>query len=124
MPHGTTSPWEGRVRGKGMRGEDKGGMGGRTKGVWGSQQMGEGVGSGWGDVTVDAGRKRQAGRQKGRKFKMFPKTLTMIWEQIVEKTEQDSMRVAMPASTKIMTACETNKIQRFCHATIFIRYRN
>ena len=42
-----------------------------------------------------------------RKLKMFPKTLTMIWEQIVEKAEQDSMRVAMPASTKIMTACET-----------------
>ena len=42
-----------------------------------------------------------------RKFKMFPTTLTMIWEQIVERTEQDSMRVAMPAPTKIMTACET-----------------
>ena len=42
-----------------------------------------------------------------RKFKMFPKTLTMIWKQILEKTEQDSMRVAMPASTKILTACET-----------------
>jgi hypothetical protein len=42
-----------------------------------------------------------------RKFKTFPKTLTMIWGQIVEKTEQDSIRVAMPASTKITTACET-----------------
>jgi hypothetical protein len=31
----------------------------------------------------------------------------MIWEQIVEKTEQYSMRVAMPASNKIMTACKT-----------------
>jgi hypothetical protein len=31
----------------------------------------------------------------------------MIWELIVERTEQDSMRVAMPAPTKIMTACET-----------------
>jgi hypothetical protein len=47
-----------------------------------------------------------------RKLKMFPTTLTMIWELIVERTEQDStrlMRAAMPAPTKIMTACEKKK---------------
>ncbi len=60
-----------------------------------------------------------------RKLKMFPTTLTMIWELIVEKSEQDSVRVAMPAPTKIMTACEKKrKIQRFFHATVVIRYRN
>ncbi len=44
-----------------------------------------------------------------RKLEMFPTTLTMIWELIVERAEQDSMRVAMPAPTKIMTACETKR---------------
>ncbi len=38
---------------------------------------------------------------------MFPTTLTMIKNLIFERMEHDSLRVTMPASTKIITACET-----------------